>query len=187
MMVHKYFLWVTLFSVAVSVGGCQAPATVEQQSAALTVSAPTLAQRQLQSRRFETRDEAKLLSACAGVLQDLGFTIDESSVSTGLIVASKDRSAIEAGEVAGQVIIAALITALGGHADPTWDKDQKIRISIVTRPLSSKSTLVRVTFQRVVRNTKDQITKAETINDPIIYQQFFDKLKQSVFLEAHQI
>jgi len=128
-----------------------------------------------------------LLSASAAVLQDLGFTIDESSAKTGLIVASKDRSAIEAGQVAGQIFMAALITALGGHADPTWDRDQKIRISVVTRPLTSGWTLVRVTFQRIVRNTKNQLTKAETINDPIIYQQFFDKLKQSVFLEAHQI
>jgi hypothetical protein len=90
--------------------------------------------------------------------------------------------------VAGQVIIAALITALGGRADPVWDHNQKIRISVATRPAPrSAGTVVRVTFQRIVINNKNQVSKVETIDEPTIYQQFFDKLSQSVFLEAHQI
>ncbi len=129
-----------------------------------------------------------ILSACSGVLQDLGFTLEESSVATGLLVASKNRDAMEAEQVAGQIFVAALITAMGGTADPVWDRDQKIRISIITQPaLDGAGVVVRVTFQRVVWNTKNQVSKVETIGDPGIYQQFFDKLSQSVFLEAHQI
>ena len=65
---------------------------------------------------------------------------------------------------------------------------QKIRVSIVTRPSANKSAvIVRVNFQRIVWNNKAQVTRAETIDDPVIDQQFFDKLSQAVFLEAHQI
>jgi hypothetical protein len=129
-----------------------------------------------------------MLAAAAGLLQDLGFTIEETSAKAGLIVASKDRDAVEAQQVAGQIIIAALVAALGGRADPVWDKDQKIRVSVATRPAAGVSgTIVRVTFQRIIRNTKLQVSKVETIEEPLIYQQFFDKLSQSVFLEAHQI
>lgn len=171
------------------VAGCQAEQTViQQQSAALTLSANGLAQRQSQMRRFETGDETALLAAAAGVMQDLGFTIEETNSPAGLVIGSKDRDAVEAGQVAGQLFFAAMITALGGKSDPVWDATQKIRISIATKPSGDKSaTIARVTFQRVVWNNKNQLTKLETIDDPVIYQQFFEKLAQSAFLEANQI
>ena len=185
MCLHRCRAASTLIAILL-LAACQT-ATVEQQTAALTLSNENLAQRQAQSRRFDTGDERLILSAAAGVLQDLGFSIVESSAGTGLLVASKNRDAVEADQVAGQLVLAALITALGGRADPVWERDQKIRISLVTKPLSAESVIVRVTFQRIVWNTKNQISRAETIDDPVIYQEFFDKLSQSLFLEAHDI
>ena len=151
---------------------------------ALQLSAESLEQRQLQTRRFTTRDEPKILSASAGVLQDLGFTLDESETKLGLIVASKDRDATEAGQVAAMIIVA----LLGGGAMPI-DKNQKIRVSLVTRPLGEKTTdtAVRITFQRIVWNTQGRMTKAESLTDPKMYQEFFERLSKAVFLEAHEI
>jgi len=176
-----------LAAIAFGLAACQTTASVEQQTQALTLSSQSLASRQLQTRRFDTDDETKILAACSGVLQDLGFIISESSSSAGLLVASKDRDAVESGQVAGQLFFAVLIAALGGQADPTWEKYQKIRISVVTTPMRAKKIKVRVTFQRVIWNTKNQISRVESIDDPIIYQQFFNMLSQSVFLEAHQL
>jgi hypothetical protein len=118
----------------------------------------------------------------------LEFTIEETNAGSGLVVGSKDRDAVEAGQVAGQVFLVALAATLGVKADPVWDKTQKIRVSIVTKPSSDRSAVVvRVNFQRVVWNTKNQVSHIETIDDPIIHQKFFDNLAQAVFLEAHQI
>ncbi len=64
---------------------------------ALELSPESVKDRQLQTRHFETRDEAKLLSASALLLQDLGFTLDESETKLGVIVGSKTRSAVNAG------------------------------------------------------------------------------------------
>ena len=47
--------------------------------------------------------------------------------------------------------------------------------------------LVRVTFQRIVFDNEGGISRAEQINDPAIYWQFYEKLSKSVFLEAHEI
>jgi hypothetical protein len=151
---------------------------------ALELSPESLKDRQLQTRRFETRDEAKLLSASALLLQDLGFTLDESETRLGVIVGSKSRSAVNA----GQVVFAIIIAGLGGGAMPI-DKAQKMRASLVTRPIgdSGYSTAVRITFQRIVWNTNGQVTTAERMNDPKVYQEFFSKLSKSVFLEAHGI
>jgi hypothetical protein len=49
------------------------------------------------------------------------------------------------------------------------------------------SSTVRVTFQRVIINEHGQATRMEQINEPKLYQEFFDKLSQAVFLEAHEI
>lgn len=139
-------------------------------------------------RRFDTTDDALLLSASAGVLQDLGFNIDEATAGAGLLVASKDRDAVEAKQVAAQVLLAALVASFGGRADPTWERQQKIRVSIVTRLSEDRrGVIVRVLVQRVIWNTKGQITRVETISDPKIYAGFFDKLSKSTFLTANEI
>jgi hypothetical protein len=149
---------------------------------ALKLSRESLERRQLQTRAFDTADETLLLQASAGVLQDLGFTLDESETELGVIVASKDRSAVEAGQVAGQIAMALLF----GVYTPI-DKNQKIRASLVTRPLNPERSAVRVTFQRMVWNDQGQVSKAEFIGDALIYQEFFDKLGQSIFLTGHSI
>jgi hypothetical protein len=58
---------------------------------ALALSPESLQDRQMQTRIFETTDEKMLLTASAQLLQDLGYTIDESEVPCGVIVASRDR------------------------------------------------------------------------------------------------
>jgi hypothetical protein len=148
---------------------------------ALELKQESLQLRQLQTRSFETSDERELLSSGASVLQDLGFSIDESESPLGVIVGSKDRDAVETGQVVGAVMVAVLF-----RVSTPIDKNQKIRASLVTRPLDKKTNL-RVTFQRVVWDTQGQISRTESIEDPKIYQEFFEKLSKAVFLEAHEL
>jgi len=169
--------------ILLTLGGC---ATIPKD--ALVLSPDSLERRQLQTRRIDGIGEQELLSAAAGVLQDLGFNIDESETKLGVIVASKDRSAVTATQVAGAVAMALL-----GAYMPV-DKTQKIRVSLVTRPfvasdgtVRSDSQYLRITIQRIVRNTSDQVTRIESIEEPLIYQEFFEKLSKSVFLEVQQI
>jgi hypothetical protein len=58
---------------------------------ALRLSPESLSDRQMQTRKFDTKDEKFLLSASAAVMQDLGFTISESETKLGVIVAKKNR------------------------------------------------------------------------------------------------
>ena len=167
-----------------ALGGC---ATIPKD--ALVLSPDSLERRQLQTRRIDGIDEGKLLSATAGVLQDLGFNIDESETRLGVIVASKDRSAITGGQVLGAVLL-----ALFGAGYTDVDKSQKIRVSVVTRPAlaeggvpQANTQLIRITIQRIVTNTSGMVTRIESIEKPEIYQEFFDRLSKSVFLEVQQI
>jgi len=150
---------------------------------ALSLDSESLKLRQLQTRVFETDDEAKILAACSSLLQDLGFNIDESETELGVLVGSKDRSALRAEQIIGSIIVAAFT----GVPIP-WEKNQKIRASVITRPVGDKKSIaVRVTFQRIVWNTEGKITRMEGLTEPKIYQEFFNKLSKALFLEAHEI
>jgi len=144
----------------------------------------SLKQRQMQTRVFQTDDEAKVLAACAALLQDTGFNIDESETKLGVIVGSKDRSAVSAGQVVASIFVALLT----GAAMPV-DKNQKMRACVVSKPIGEekKTIAVRVTFQRIVWDTQGKITKRECLTDPKIYQEFFEKLSKSLFLEANEV
>lgn len=175
------FLWPALLIASVAFGLWSCAQRVPPE--ALELTAESLQDRELGSRRFDTDDEAMLLTASAALLQDLGYNLDESEPELGVLVGSKTRSAVEAGQVMLKII------GLLGGANIPIDTRQLIRASIVTSPTgeSRKSIRVRVTFQRIVWNDANTISKLERIREPEIYQEFFAKLSKSVFLTAHEI
>jgi len=151
---------------------------------ALQLPPQSLQQRQMQTRRFDGIAEADLLSASAAVLQDLGFNLDESEASLGVLVASKQRSVHDPAWATMARLLDWIV-----DIELEIDKEQEIRASLVSRPAddSSQSFLVRVTFQRIVWNTQNDISKREALNEPELHQEFFEQLSKSVFLEAHSI
>lgn len=176
---------VALVAAGLTLSGCAT--TIPED--ALVLQPDSMELRQLQTRRIDGISESKLLAASVGVLQDLGFEIDESETKLGVIVASKDRSAVNPASVAGSILLAALT----GVAVP-WDSTQKIRVSLVThhalgsdgQPLVDDQ-VIRITIQRVVWNTQGQVTLIEAIEEPEIYQEFFNRLSKSIFLEVHTV
>ena len=171
----------------------------------LRLTPDTLQNRALQTRKYEGISEADLLSASTGVIQDLGFIINESETNLGLIVGSKDRDAPpdatqRTGQVLGtiaQIFLAATIAAITQDEDafdlvdiPAVDDYQKLWASVVIRSTSEdndKTHYVRVTFQRIVWNTDDEIDRMQSLDEPEMYQKFFDLLSKSVFLEGQKI
>jgi hypothetical protein len=180
------------------VAGCQTP-----PENAMELSPDSLKLRQLQTRRVEGIDEKALLAASVGVLQDLGFNIEESETRLGVIVASKKRSAVDTADIITSsletlAIDLALSLIFGDHfsdsGEISIDVTQKIRISIVTRPALDSSgqprkdaQVIRVTIQRLVWDDDGNLAHAESIKDPKVYQKFFDRLSKSIFLELAAI
>ncbi len=147
-----------------------------------------LQQRQLETRRYDGITEADLITAGANVLQDLGFNLENSETKLGVITASKERDATHGGEIAAAIVFAVLT----GAVMPT-SRDQTIRVALVIRPVTDSNGnamtdkyFVRATFQRLVRRTDNSVF-GETLSDPQLYQDFFEKVSKSVFLEAQKI
>lgn len=141
-----------------------------------------LARRQMETMRFETDKEETILTASAGVLQDLGYTLDETETKLGLITAYKNREASSAGARAAIILLSAM-----SDTQPVYDTEQKIYATIVsTKSRESAGYNVRVTFARVITNNLHE-SRNEEITDSKTYREFFDKLSQSLFLTAHEI
>ena len=154
---------------------------------ALTLSPESLKDRQLQTRIFEAEDEGELLTASAAVLQDLGFSIDETEVQCGVIVCSRDRDVTETVEMVLSVTLEILSLLMGAPTSVPYDETQKVLASLVTTPADDQKIAVRISFHHIVWDSDGNITKNEQIHEPQIYQEFFSKLSKSVFLVAHEI
>jgi hypothetical protein len=157
------------------------------------------ANRAMQTRMFETKDETELLSASAAVLQDLGFQVEESVRDVGFLRATKERSAREYGQDISRFLVFLLTTPLVYVQQPPIvipvDLHQKIAAALVTRPINQEATRqeVRVMFYRVVwkgdgssgrQSIPPGEQRMEMLRDPAMYQTFFAKLSKAVFLEA---
>ncbi len=181
----KFFV-VTLCAVLFLVCGC-----IQTPKGFLKPSEAAIEKRQLQMKQYDTQDETKIMSSVAGVLQDLGFILDESESELGLVSASKRADATNKGMLAGAFVLD-LLAALGGNGSGTamknCDKEQLVKASVIAKPSIDKARIVvRVTFQRIVWNMDNKIKLVETISDPQIYQKFYDALSKAIFLEAQQI
>jgi hypothetical protein len=171
-----------LMVVLCSMGACQKPDPEWANKEALRIGAvrPDAAViRERQSARFIGTPEEKLLLEATQVLQDLGFTLEESAPRYGVLAGSKDRDATETGEVAGQVALTLGLALLGVRYDPVWDTDQVIRATLTTRPDGRTDTTLRISFERVVTNNKG-LSRAEELNAPEFAGGFFEKVRSGL-------
>ncbi len=177
---HRNFRAAAATGLLVMVSAC-----TNANKLAMEVGAPpadVLKLRSMEVKRFDVADEKAVLGAATQTLQDLGFEVSESAPEVGVLVASKQRDAHETGQVVGAVIMGALF----GVNAMVWDTSQTINVVVVSTPSAeSRQVDVRVSFDRVVENNRDG-KRGELIEDPAIYQQFFDKLSTGVALETQK-
>ncbi len=147
--------------------------------------------RDRQTRHFDTLESERIMLAGLQVLQDLGFTIDETSKGTGLVVGTKKREAAESGQVATQIFLMFLAAALGSSHSPVWDESQDIYAIMVISPDDAESqtpqTEVRISFERRLTNNYGDLWRIEFIDDEKIYQEFYEKMDQALLIEGQTL
>lgn len=137
--------------------------------------------RNMQTKSFDTVDERQMLVASAQVLQDMGFKIVASETDLGLMTGQKNR---EVGSTAGKTVLTVLYALNGQRA--IYEDKQNIYATLVTHKEGSL-VYVRFSMARKSMDNLGNLYKIEQIKDPQVYRQFFEKLSQSVFLEANDI
>ncbi len=189
----KNVTYIKIFVVAAlcaSITGC---ATIP--TGFLKPEKAVLENRALEMRQYDTKDEDKIVKSVAGLLQDLGFIMDSSETKLGFVAASKKADAKNAGQIAAATAVDALAIAASAFGAYCYsnslskcDKNQLIKASVIIQPSADGSKMVvRATFQRMVWNMCDQVSRIETIIEPKMYQTFFEGLSKAIFLEAQNI
>ncbi len=137
--------------------------TAGSQSDAFVLSQSSVAKRQSESRTFEVNDSKLLIQNIVATLQDFGFDIHESDVSSGLVSGAKLQSGNQ---------------YLGTHSD--------IRVTVTTNILEDNTAVVRANFQKIIPSHDPRLFRAEPILDGNLYQKFFSRLEQSLFLDRNE-
>ena len=165
-----------------------------------------LKKRVLQSQRFQNLNKKQLISAIAGVMQDLNFKFDEGDNDLGLLVGSKRHSFVRNIPVTrteqryetrtqminGQLITTPVIVNVPVTVFVPVVFIEETRMSIIIYPIAQKNNRikedfsVRANLQKIIWNkSTGQITQAEAFGGPNFYKDFFSKLSKSVFLETN--
>jgi hypothetical protein len=173
----------SLLVVAI-LGGC-ATAIPE---AALRLPESTIDLRSMQTRTLEAPSENDILAATIAVLQDMEFNIERIEKPLGVITASKLTDADSASEKAGLFVLDILCAIGGGGCNSmsTAQDDQHITLTMVVLPSLSRSGefSARITIQRVIYDKMDRVKVLERIDDAETYQQIFDNLRKSLFIQV---
>lgn len=147
----------------------------------------------VQSRRFHTVDRQLLLDAAAAILQDMGYTLTDTSAQVGSLGATR-RAEVEGAGAAHAIAEAAVVTlslllSVATGEDMVTDLPEQVAqliyLSLLIEPDSADTgwTTVRLSIDR------DMIyDNGNTIPDhtelPLLYSEFFERLSRAVFLEA---
>jgi hypothetical protein len=165
-------------------GGCAASIP----EPALRLPESTLEVRSIQTRTLAAPSEIDILTATIAVLQDMEFNIERIEKPLGVITASKITDADSASEKTGLVFLDILCALGGGGCDAmsTAQDDQHITLTMVVLPslASDDEYTVRITIQRVIYDKMDRIKVLERIDDAATYQQIFDNLQKSLFIQV---
>jgi hypothetical protein len=160
--------------------------------AALRLPESTLEVRAIQTRTLAAPSESDILAATIAVLQDMEFNVDRIEKPLGVITASKVTDADSTSEQTGLFFLD-LLCAIGGGsgcgAMLTAQDDQHITLTMVVLPSLARSEeyTVRITIQRVIYDKEDRIRVLERIDNAEIYQQIFDNLRKSLFIQVGEL
>lgn len=162
--------------------GCVEPDPDWANKAALQIGAQradAAVIRERQTAVFYGVSEPALLGEATQVLQDLGFTIEESVSRYGVLAGSKDRDAVEVGQVVGQVALTVLAALAGVQYRAVYDTDQMIRATLTTRPVGEKDAALRVSFERIV-TTNQGGSRVEELSEAEFSSGFFTQVRSGL-------
>ena len=178
----RLIFWLLLIAL---LGGCASSIP----EAALRLPESTLEVRSIQTRTLAAPSEIDILTAAIAVLQDMEFNIERIEKPLGVITASKVTDADSRSEKTGLMFLDVLCALGGGggcDAMSTAQDDQHITLTMVVLPSLARSGeyTARITIQRVIYDKMDRIKVLERIDDAQTYQQIFDNLRKSLFLQV---
>lgn len=134
--------------------------------------------RELQTREYTAKDLKQVMKAVIGALQDDGFIIRNADKELGFINASRELDVMNPNTAMWAQIFE------GQNA-----RYQKTSIMEASANVSEfgKDVRVRIVFQAKIMDNFGVPVDSKTVDDPVIYRDFFMKVDKSVFFERQRL
>jgi len=183
----RYARWLALLAIGL-LSACAATGIPED---ALRLPESTLDVRAIQTRTFAATSETAILAATIALLQDMEYNIDQIEKPLGVITASKVTDADSATQKTGLFILDMLcVISMSGGCDAMSkaSDEQHLTVTIVVIPSLARSGeyVTRITIQGVLYNKAGQILVLERIDDAATYQEIFDNLRKSIYIQVSE-
>jgi len=136
--------------------------TLGPPSDAFVSSQSSVAKRERESRTFEVDDSRLLIQNVVATLQDFGFDIVESDAASGLVSGLRLQD-----------------------ENKFFGIRSEIRVTVTANLLKNKTAVVRANFQKIIPSHDPRLFKSKPILDDTLYQTFFSRLGQSLFLDRN--
>ena len=187
----KSTCWYSRWLGLLAIGLLSACATTGIPEDALRLPESTLDVRAIQTRTFAATSEIAILAATIALLQDMEYNIDQIEKPLGVITASKVTDADSATQKTGLFILDMLcVISMSGGCDAMSkaSDEQHLTVTIVVIPSLARSGeyVTRITIQGVLYNKAEQILVLERIDDAETYQEIFDNLRKSIYIQVSE-
>ena len=182
---HRECLLAALLLVG-SVAGCT---SIPEEAYQLPPSSQSV--RDAQTRTFEVPDEANILQVAVALMQDMEYNFDTIEYELGVLSGSKvvdaDSLAQLTGAVVADIVLVTLSVFTGMNLGGVYagtDDEIGLRITLVVLPSleSEVQYTARITIQSELIDKGGRVKKVHMIENPVIYQEIFEKLSKSLFL-----
>jgi len=134
--------------------------------------------REIQTRDFDVADSKLVMKSMMNVLQDEGFIIKNAVVDLGLLSAEKNINVEDKAK--------AIFASLCAGTNARWSKQQILEASANVSEFGSK-TRIRMNFQTKTIDNYGCPQDVVTLNNPLYYQNFFDKVGKGIFIQEQEI
>lgn len=136
--------------------------------------APTY--REVQTRTFESKDEAVLMAAAAKTLEAQGFDVDRKALSIGILTAKLRKEASTGSQIAQALVLALLVGPGGG---PLATASTTHAMVVATPDQATGSTEVRIWYDVIISRKGEKYDYPVRVSKPETYTQFFTNMSDA--------
>lgn len=172
-----------------SVVGC---AGIPEEAYQLPPSSESV--REAQTRVFEVPAEADIMQATVALMQDMEYNFDTIEISLGVLSGSKVVEADSVGKNVGLIaadialgVLSVLTGSMpGGSLYAGADDEIKLTVTLVVLPSQEKEGYysARITIRSELIDKMDRVREVLLIENPVVFQEIFEKLSKSLYLEG---
>lgn len=173
--IQANFKFLVSLILAFSLSGCMQPKNIYEPAPLAEMS--QMQWRSLQTREYESENEALIHKAIVTALQDEGFIVHSYNKDIGLISASVEYNQIDEATKKFRT----------GNLQNGWQTIKKIEASATISPVKAKTYRLRINLVQKGISDNGGVLWSQPIAEQSTYNNLFTKIEKSIFLQKSNL